>query len=82
MLEAPLNPPVGMSWQGETGRLLCRWSDAGRRFAYTPPWATNPPALLEDCAGAAKAIDFGRLSLFGSAQWFGLQAHLRTVTMR
>jgi hypothetical protein len=26
------------SWQMETGHLVCRWSEAGRRIEYKPHW--------------------------------------------
>ncbi|HTZ83288.1 MAG TPA: hypothetical protein VMB66_08870 [Candidatus Acidoferrales bacterium] len=56
------------SWQVDSGRLLCHWSDMGQRIAYTPLWmkeASNVPS------GYLPPVpDFASHSPFGGAFWF------------
>jgi hypothetical protein len=60
-----------MSWQTESDRPICRWSEVGNSVQYNPSWA-------QDALGAAyssflpSGSDFTRVSPFGGKKWYAL----------
>jgi hypothetical protein len=51
----------------ENGNLACRWSEAGQRIEYNPPW----PETAEMQSGyLPPAPDFASHSPFGGPDWF------------
>jgi hypothetical protein len=59
---------MSSSWQCETGRLSCRWSEVGQRLPYNPIWMQQTSAIP---SGYLPPIpDFASHSPFGGATWF------------
>ena len=59
---------MSSSWQTETGRLVCRWTEAGQRIEYNPPWmreASDAPSGY-----LPRVPDFASHSPFGGPDWF------------
>jgi len=56
------------SWQTETGHIVCRWSEAGKRVPYHPRWMQE----AFDIQGSylEPITDFASHSPFGGAHWF------------
>jgi hypothetical protein len=56
------------TWKTETGQLACRWSVAGHRIEYNPPWMQS---ALEIPSGYLEPVpDFASRSPFGGVSWF------------
>jgi len=56
------------SWQAETGRLECQWSEVGRRVQQAPRWLQE---ISEMQSGYLQPIpDFASHSPFGGPSWF------------
>jgi hypothetical protein len=56
-----------LSWQMETGHLVCRWSEVGQRVQYNPLWMQE----TSDIQGSylPPIPDFASHSPFGGATW-------------
>jgi hypothetical protein len=59
---------MNSSWQTESGRLACRWSNVGKRDQYDLSW-------MEKASGAHGSYlppmpDFAAHSPFGGVTWF------------
>ena len=59
-----------MSWQTETDRLACRWSEVGERIQYNPSWIQHASRNVHRKNVSPSALDFTRLSSFGGAEWY------------
>jgi hypothetical protein len=56
------------TWQTETGHLVCRWSDVGRRVQYNPSWMQE---VSDIHSGYLPPLpDITSSSPFGGATWF------------
>jgi hypothetical protein len=58
---------VKLSWQNDSDRLECRWSDEKEgddAFPYEAPWAHEESASL-----MPEAPDFANASPFGHSEW-------------
>jgi hypothetical protein len=58
-----------MSWQTETDRLVCRWSDVGKHVQYNPRWMQDA-SRVHPRSVAPAFLNFTRLSPFGGRRWF------------
>jgi hypothetical protein len=56
------------SWETETGSLVCRWADAGRRIEYNPPWMQTASEIPSGYLPPMP--DFASRSPFGGVAWF------------
>jgi hypothetical protein len=59
-----------MSWRTETGRLLCRWSEAGEHIQYNPRWIQDASRSFRPNLEPPVPA-FTRLSPFAGAEWYG-----------
>jgi hypothetical protein len=59
---------MNSSWGTAEGRLVCRWSEVGKRIAYTPDWV--PQGWESYCGYLLPVPDFAAHSPFGAADWF------------
>jgi hypothetical protein len=59
-----------MSWQTETGRISCRWSDLGEHVKYSAPWIQDSSTNVDNPNVSASVLDFTRLSPFGENEWY------------
>jgi len=59
-----------MSWQTETDRLVCRWSEVGERVQYNPLWIQNASRNAHKNASPLVPV-FTRFSPFGGREWYG-----------
>jgi hypothetical protein len=59
-----------MSWQTETDRLVCRWSEAGKRVLYNPRWIRDVPRDLQRKIVSRPDLVSTRLSPFGGGEWY------------
>jgi hypothetical protein len=59
---------MSSSWKMETGHLVCRWFEVGRRVQYNPLWMQE----TSDVQGSylPPTPDFASHSPFGGATWF------------
>ena len=55
-------------WQAETGQLECRWTEAGRKVDYDPPWMQTTSQIPEPYLPPLP--DFASRSPFGGGAWF------------
>jgi len=56
------------SWQNESGRLACCWSEAGRTIPYDFPWIQDQTRIP---SGYLRPLpDFASRSPFGGVAWF------------
>jgi hypothetical protein len=58
-----------MSWQTETDRLVCRWSEVGERVQYNPRWIQDASRNVLRKNVSPSALVFTRLSPFGG-RWY------------
>ena len=58
-----------ISWQAGTERLVCRWSEVGKRVPYNPPWMQDAPKDI-DTKNLSAPMDFTKLSPFGGRDWY------------
>lgn len=58
-----------VSWQTETDRLVCRWTEAGEHVKYNPPWMQEVSRSV-DVTVSLSDLDFTALSPFGSGEWY------------
>jgi hypothetical protein len=63
--------PMEISWQADSDRLVCRWSEAGERLRYSPQWMRDAPEFVDEKTGCAPAVAFTKLSPFGAKDWYG-----------
>ena len=56
------------SWQIETGRLVCRWSEVGRHVQYNPDWMQEASEMQGSYLPPIP--DFASHSPFGGGTWF------------
>jgi hypothetical protein len=68
-----------MLWQTETGHLVCRWAEAGKRAPYSPPWIPDDPRAISTRNIASSVVDFTRVSPFGGRHWYALD-RLRQIS--
>jgi len=65
---------VKSSWQGEAGRLVCRWAETKElQVPYDAPWihdASQTAPHAEGVSPLAVALDFTRLSPLAGKGWF------------
>ena len=61
-----------MSWQTETGRLLCRWSEAAERVQYDSCWIQDASREVHLKNPSPLVPDFTRLSPVGGKEWYAL----------
>jgi hypothetical protein len=59
-----------MSWQRETGRLICQWSEVGERVPYNPPWMQDASRDVHRKNVSPSFLDFTKLSPFGGREWY------------
>ena len=59
---------MSSSWQMDTGNLACRWSEAGQRIEYNPPWMQETSAMPGSYLPPPP--DFATHSPFGGPDWF------------
>jgi hypothetical protein len=59
-----------MSWQTETDRILCRWSEVGERVQYNPRWVQDASRDVDMKNVPTSIPDFTRLSPFGGREWY------------
>jgi hypothetical protein len=59
-----------VSWQTETDRLVCRWSEAGERVQYNPRWVQDASRNVHKKNVSPLVLDFTRLSPFGGREWY------------
>ncbi len=67
------------SWETETDRLVCRWSDVGERVPYNPPWIEDAARNVHEKNVSPLGPVFTRLSPFGGGQWYAPH-HRQTQT--
>ena len=60
-----------MSWQTETDRVVCRWSEMEKRVRYDPRWIQDAAREVETKNVPASIPDFTKLSPFGGSEWYG-----------
>jgi|HubBroStandDraft_1064217.scaffolds.fasta_scaffold290583_1 hypothetical protein len=60
---------MSSSWQTETGRLECRWSEVGQRIRYNPSWMQGA-SEIQGSYLPPLLPDFTARSPFGGASWF------------
>jgi len=65
-------------WYVETGRLACRWSDAGNRARYAAAWMREDAAIQGSYLEPVP--DFASHSPFGGPDWFELHCAPRDAT--
>jgi hypothetical protein len=58
---------MSSSWQTETGHLVCRWSEVGKRFQYDPKWMQDTSDIQSSYLPPLP--NFTRHSPFGGASW-------------
>ena len=59
---------MSSSWQTESGRLACNWSEVGLRVQYNPHWMQEASEIQ---SGYLPPVpDFASHSPFGGASWF------------
>jgi len=75
-LRAPRGEAVSamkMSWQTETGRLVCRWrSEVGQYVQYDPHWMQDASRSIHRENVLQSVPVFTRLSPFGGREWYAL----------
>src|SRR6516225_10857103 len=59
-----------MSWQTETDRLVCRWSEVGERVQYNPRWIQDASRNVPGKNVSPSVVVFTRLSSFGGREWY------------
>ena len=69
-----------MAWQTPAKHLECRWSVAGERVQYNPPWIQEASRSVPRRDIAPLVPDFTRLSPFGGPHWYVLD-RLRRSSM-
>ncbi len=55
-----------LSWQSDSDRLECRWSEENKSdfaFPYEAPWAHDESCLIPELP------DFANVSPFGHSEW-------------
>lgn len=57
------------SWQTEGDRIVCRWSEAGKRIQYNPPWLQEASRSVDKSVSPV-IPDFTMHSPFGSGEWY------------
>jgi hypothetical protein len=68
---------IKMSWESETGRLKCRWSEAGKRADYNLRWLQDAANSVGGKNASPLFLDFRRLSPFGGGRSWWVPAHAR-----
>jgi hypothetical protein len=63
------------SWKMEADRLVCRWSEAGERVQYNPPWMQNASIDVYRKSVSPSDMDFRKLSPFGGGKWYVPDPH-------
>ncbi len=71
MIELGERDPMQISWQGQSGDILCRWVDQGEHVQYSADWVQEA-ANDVDKRNVFVGIDFDALSPFGGSEWYGL----------
>lgn len=59
-----------LSWQTETSRLVCRWSELGERVRYNPRWLQDASRDVHRKNVSGPVVDLPRLSPFGGGHWY------------
>lgn len=59
-----------MSWQTETDRVVCQWSEVGERVQYDPRWIQDASRNVYRENVSTPVPDFTRLSPFGGSEWY------------
>jgi len=59
-----------MSWQTETDRVVCRWSEVGERIQYNPVWIQDASSNVHRKNISTSVLDLAKLSPFGGREWY------------
>jgi hypothetical protein len=60
-----------MSWQVDTDRLVCQWSEVEERVQYKPLWVQGVSGNAHTENVSPSLLDFTRLSPFGGGRdWY------------
>ena len=68
--EEGLVKPMRMSWEAETDRLRCQWSEAGRYVQYNPGWMQETPGRTDRGDAPPLFLVFTNRSPFGGGEWY------------
>ena len=66
---------MNISWQTETGHLLCHWSGLVEHIQYNPRWMQE--TLASQTSYLPPLPNFAAKSPFGGASWFDPRAIYR-----